>query len=72
LKRNTALLWSLFAENYAGNISEQLFSDKIREILYQNLTGSLDNSQSNSVKLASLVAIETFCLSGFESSRKWF
>lgn len=61
VRRNAAILWSLLAEKYAGDLCLLIWNDTVRDYLIGSLA---DSDCDTTVRLFSLLALEKFAATG--------
>ena len=61
LKLNSAALWSLLAEKFAGDLCQELWTDEVGDLLLHFLA---DPDEDLRVRIFALIALEKFALTG--------
>jgi hypothetical protein len=61
LSINQNIMWAMLAQKYAGNLIESMWVDQISDVLIKSL---LDDSSDLILRLFSLLALESFALTG--------
>ncbi|KAI8150032.1 hypothetical protein BJV82DRAFT_528754 [Fennellomyces sp. T-0311] len=67
LKLNSAALWSLLAEKFAGDLCQELWNEQVGDLLLHFLA---DSDEDLRVRIFALIALEKFALTGMQNHRK--